>query len=570
MQKGWIPELFETAEIGVSSAYEPELLPTNQLAWMKNGRIRGGKPSTRPNLRERLILPQGNLQGIGYFSGYGGMLIASIGGRIYKIRISNRTFSYEEISLAWVNSPVLHNAWMQETSGSFIIQDGQSDAIIYDGASARRADSDEVPRGKMMAYGNGRLWVVINENELAAGDIKTSTFQSELKFTEIQYLTGGGAFYFPRKLTGLGMVPSSTASGYGALVVFAKERADGVRADITYRDSWATMPGFIQPILLNTGAAGHYSIVDVNQDLYWRDGNGGIRNLRSALSDEAGAGNSPISREVSRITDYESVGRLDSVSSVVWNNRIVMTASPFINEYGNTSFRDLISLDFAPLSSMRGKSDPAFDGEWDGLQFQRLVGGEFNGEKRAFVTSLDPDGNNRLWEITEEGIGDRFAMCVGTGLMDTVMGVPMVIEYPRRNWGAVGQRKRLERCDVFLTDIEGEVSLGVYWRADNSIKWNAWDSMSACAKMTDSATSTPHVWKNLRKQERPQAMTFTIPESINSITGRAKHVGFDHQIRLVVRGKAKVYRVIVYASVLDGETYADREALYDVCEENNV
>lgn len=573
----WVTETFQTAEAGASSAFESELIPQNQLAWIRNGEIRGGKVHTRTPFRFRLQLPRGKLQGIGFFSIQGGMLIASIDGRIYRIRIGGNTagFSYEEIELPWRNSSTQDFAWMQETVGYFIIQDGQSNAIIYDGNVARRADTDEgeVPLGRQMAYGNGRLWVAINEYELVAGDIKTRTPGSELLFTETQYLTGGGAFYFPRKLTGLGFIPATGAAGYGSLIVCSKNRTETIRADITNRDLWGTFPGFIQPVLLNTGAASHFSITEVNQDLWWRDGQGGIRSLRSAVSDESsGPGNTPQSREVARITDFEDQKRLNAVSAIQFNERLLMTASPFINEHGATSFRDIISLDFSPISSNRSKTAPSYDGEWDGLEFTRLVTGEFGGKKRAFALTLDPDGNNRLWEFDDEVNNDTYPICTGTGLTFAQSPIPMIIEYPSRDFGMPGTRKTLQRCDVYLSGVEGEVSLDVYWRCDNLHKWNQWqEEVTTCARMEDASTVYPHVWKNLAPQGRAQIKTFTIPNTVQPLTGYGNQTGFEFQVRIVVTGKARVDKMFVHAQPDSSEAFAFRDnERFAVCMEQDV
>ncbi len=574
MQPGWIVENYSTCEGGASSAFEPELIPQNQLAWLRNGRIRGGKQHTRPFMRERLVLPEGLVQGVGYFSVQGGMLVMQIAGRVYRIRvgINDASFSWEEIPLDWLNSPVLPDAWMQETVGSLVIQDGQSLPIIYDGSTARRSDlaESEVPIGRMMGYGNGRLWVAINTNEVVAGDIKTRQFQSELKFTETQYFLGGGAFYFPTPITGLKFIPSSGAAGYGSLAVFGLNRTDMVRADIAFRDLWATMPGFIQPLLLSTGAIGQFAISEVNQDAYWRDGDGGIRSLRTAVADEInGPGLTPMSREVARITEFESVHRLTGCSSMYFGNRLLMTASPFINRYGKTSFRDIIALDFSPVSSMRGKSPPSYDGEWDGLLFDRLVEGKFLGTRRGFAVSTDYDGQNRLWEFVEQQESDTFYACAGTAQLFE-SPVPMVAEYPARVWGDAKRRKRLERCDVYLSDIEGECELEVYFRADNYQKWTLWDTVEMCANTTDPEGTTPHVWKNLLGQERPQIKTFSITGAQNDITNFALKIGFQFQIRTVLRGKCKVQQLTVYSSMVDEQQFADRDDSFDTCANNDV
>jgi hypothetical protein len=258
MAEQWAQLLFETCERGISSAVSPELLPDTQVAWAGNVTARGGKPYTRPPWILRADLPRGLIQGGEYFGIQGGMLVVSIAGHMFRIRINNRHFEVDQISLDFENSGVLKQVWMCQTVETLVIQDGQSDAILYNGSVAPRATGNQVPRGKMMAYGNGRLWLAINDKELIAGDIRTRNAGSELKFTETNYLTGGGSLYFPRGLTGLSFIPVTGQADYGALLAFGLDYSKAIRADVTQRDQWASIPGFEQSILNSVGSAGQW------------------------------------------------------------------------------------------------------------------------------------------------------------------------------------------------------------------------------------------------------------------------------------------------------------------------
>lgn len=578
--KDWIPLLFETCEAGVSSAVAPELLPDNQNAWGMNIDVRGGKPSTRPPLRSMGNLPPGLIQGGEYFSIQDGMIVVSIAGLLYRIRPGNQDVQIAEIPLAFRNSALVKQVWMCQTVETLVIQDGQSDAILYDGSTAPRAANDQVPRGRQMAYGNGRLWVAVNANEAVAGDIRTGTPGSELYFTETNYLTGGGKLFFPTDITGMSFIPVTGQADYGALLVFCGQETKAVRADITSRDDWGKVPGFVTDILRSVGSASQWSIVSVNQDLYWRDSNGGIRSIRNALADEAGPGSSPVSREVSRLTDYDSQRQLAWCSGIYFDNRLLMTSSPFLMANGGVGFKNLISLDYAPLSSMQGKSSPAYNGQWNGLTFVKLISGKFRGKNRAFALTTDIDGNNQIWEFGTHDRADVYAVCDNTfsdGTSDPTFNsereespIQCFVEYPLRNFGDSKRRKRLERCDVWLSSVNGEVDLTVEWRADNSIKWNRWDSAETCAQTSDPSTATPHVWKNLRNQERPQFKTFTIPNAVDEIVKYAKEVGFEFQIRLSWRGRCRIHRMMLYGQYLDDPDYEDRAGFSETCVENDV
>lgn len=572
--KTWVPELFTSTVAGVNSAVSPEFVAPNQTAWQLNSCNRGGKPTTRPPFRYLMALPAGLVQGASYFSVQGGMGVASIGGQIYRLRIGPVTASYELVALAFRNSEKIRQAYMQQTVETLVIQDGQSDAILYDGSTARRSvpTDHEVPRGTRMAYGNGRLWVAINNHELLAGDIRQSIAGTELKFTETNYLSGGGSLYFEDGIAGLAFMPTTGTSDYGALAVFGPHRTYSVRADITFRDQWAEMPGFVTTILRNTGCASHGSLAPVNQDLYWRDNTGGIRSVRAGFADESGPGNAPISREVARLTDFDSRQLLGYCPAIEFNNRLLMGSSPFLNEVGGVSWKALIALDFAPLATMQGKAPPAYDGQWAGLNITHLFAGAIKGKPRAFAIAHDDAGNNSLWEILDDESGfdaDQIPSC-DSPAVNVENRIVSVIESGRRLWGEQARRKRLERCDVYLADISGQVDVAVYWRMDHNQKWLRWDEVSVCARTTDPTTTAPHVWKNLLTQQRPQIKTYTIPSSIDAITKYALQTGFQAQIRLVITGHCQVHKVVLWASLLPDTPYAERFTVADECVDNDV
>lgn len=575
----WNPELFENALEGVSSAVTPELISRQQLAWGKNIVNRGAKPGTRPPFKRLCTLPSGLVQGAGYFGVQGGMGVASINGHIYRLRINANDASFEEILLPWWNSPVVKQVYMQQTVETLVIQDGQSNPILYNGSTAVRSVPSQsgVPLGRQMAYGNGRLWVAINGKELVAGDIRSNLIGSELLFTETDYLSGGGTFFFPRGITGLNFIATTGTSDYGALMIFGSDYADSLRADITFRDLWAQTPGFITSVLRHTGAASQWSLGQVNQDLFWRDAGGGIRSIRSSLSDESGVGNSPISREVSRLTDYDSPQLLSFCSAISFNNRLIVTSSPRLNKAGGVTWESLIALDFAPISTMRGKTLPAYDGQWEGLNFTHLFQGQIGSRSRAFAITLDDGGSNTLWEIMPDGRGplgdETVSGCTDGSAVVEISPIVCSIEHGRRSFGNSAIRKRLERCDVYLSGIQGEVGLRVFWRSDNNQKWQEWDeTIVACA--TDGDPENPdesiHVWKNLLPQQRPQLKSFTIPSAFDNVTHYSLITGFEFQIRLVWTGRLKIYKTVLYSTFLDDPPFAMRDILSSQCLDNDV
>lgn len=543
------------ARAGVTSAYAPDDIPVNSLAWAKNVSVRGGKPRTRPAFIERGRLPKGRLQGIEFFSAHGGMFVCQVGGVLYRLTLQGNDVKTQQIGMEFFNSAKLPTVWMQETDGSFIVQDGQSAPIIYDGASGRRARRDkfEVPIGRQMAYGNGRLWVATSSG-LMAGDIKTKPFQSELLFNESDALAGGGAFYLPRKTNGLAFMPvADTATGLGSLLAFTDGNTESLRAEVASRDLWSQLPGFKTEALPGIGACSHHAIVRVNQDVYFRSSDGAIRSFRSSRLEINSPGNTPISREVSRLLDFESVDMLAHASAVYFDDRVLFTASPLFGPRGQVVFRDIVSLDASPLSSNQGKLPPVYDGEWEGAQFVRLVKGTFAGVERAFAVSCDRDGISRLWEITKRGIEDRSSAGVSR--------IKSCVEYRRFAFSTPNQLKRLDLCRVYLSGISGAGTLEVHFRADNEEQWRLWDQRSFTAMISEAegAGTDPHPLKNIHPQYRHALGTFSSPEDIDGVSQRSVCVGFMFQIRLVWTGCAQIDRVELFAAPVDEQLFSDRE-----------
>lgn len=537
---------------GVSSAFPPDGLPESALAWAKNVSIRGGKPRTRPPLVERSRLPRGRLQGISYFSPGGGALVCQVDGVLYRISIRGSTFSTQQIPTTFFNSARLPTAWMQETDGSLVIQDGQSSAIIYDGSATRRAsrEKNEVPLGRQMAYGNGRLWVATDIG-LIAGDIKTGDFQSELLFTETNYLLGGGAHHTPKKPTGLAFMPvADTATGLGSLIAFTTDNTESFRAEVASRDLWGEIPGFRTEVLPEIGAASHHAIVRVNQDLYFRSSDGAIRSFRSARAEINAPGNAPISREVSRLLDYESRDLLREASAIHFDDRLLFTASPCFGPRGQIIFRDLVSLDTSPLSSNQGKLPPLYDGEWEGARFTRLIKGKFDGEERAFVLSCDRDGISRIWEIMRSGRADRSTAGVSR--------IKSSVEYRRFSFNLPNDLKQLSLCRVYLSEISGDGTLEVQFRADHSAQWIKWGERSFSAMTGEPAGGTgPRPLKNIHPQYRAAVGTFTPPDYIDEVSFRSVSVGYGFQVRLVWTGCVQIERIELFASMIDENMRTD-------------
>lgn len=418
------------------------------------------------------------------------------------------------------NSPTQPRVWFCETVGSVVMQDGQSKPIIYDGATIRRSATDEVPVGTAMAYGNGRLAVVVNSgNDVRLGDIRQTEHQSELKFTETNNLIGGGDFAFPSPVKALAVLPVvDTGSGQGALIVGCENAVFTLKTQITQRDLWSEV-GF-QTILLPTrGIAGGNAVVPVNQDLYFRSSDG-LRSVRTSTADYSAPGLAPLSVEVRHRFDYDTPFLLEDASVVYFDNRVLCTHSPFI--YGPRSLNQgIIAFNFDSISGRGQKSPPCYDGEWDGVIVAQMFTGTVAGTERCFVLGRDVSGSNGLWEVlreTSEQAGDEPTQVVETRML----------------FGdSPGVLKNLRRCDVQFSDIRGGLVVRVYFKPDKYPYWVRWDEFTVDAPPTQA-------WGRVVPQHRSLLSTRTPVEHVDPTTGRLISCATGFQVRVEWEGFARL------------------------------
>jgi hypothetical protein len=312
-----------------------------------------------------------------------------------------------------------------------VIQDGQSSAILHDGQETRRANEtsvfdvnsvpprvttystdlkkSEVPAGTIMAYGMGRLVVIVNDRDVAFGDLYGShegpePADSLVQFTERNFLAEGfdAAIPFRQGLAqGMEFFPQlDTSTGNGQLMVFGERGASSFFLSLP-REAWKTSQFQIQA-LSTTGLRGHRSISIVNEDLWFR-AEDGYRSYRQARSEAAGWAHIPLSTNVRQFMDTDFEKLLKYGSTIYFDNRIIGTCSPYWNNY-QPMHQGLVVVDFDILSSFGTKFRPAWDGHWQkynaGIQIHQLVTGKFQGATRAFIFGRSPEDGNQLYEIS--------------------------------------------------------------------------------------------------------------------------------------------------------------------------
>lgn len=317
-----------------------------------------------------------------------------------------------------------------------------------------------IPVGDIMAYGNGRLWVA-NRNQLFAGDLAGSYAGSEVRFSETQYLNGGGSFSFDSEITGLAFLPGSdTSTGQGDLIVFTKNEIAAIRSNIFNRDTWQATPGMQRKMFIGGGCVSADCMIVTNNDVYFRSLEG-IRSLVQTVQFSKSANVTLVdSVEADRVINYDTERWTKFSTAAYFDYRALYACTPKIQKVNGSSssynivFTKLVSQDFNP-GVYEGNYPPIYDGEWTGLQVCKFVVGSFNNTQRAFALVCGSDGNNALYEITTDDYSDTVPDGNGG---TTSLPISCEVECRRMAFQSPDEIKELVRADISFSDIYGSVS----------------------------------------------------------------------------------------------------------------
>ena len=307
-----------------------------------------------------------------------------------------------------------------------------------------------------------------------------------LRFTETTYLAEGGALQIPSfmgKITAMIFMPiQDTSTGQGDLLVFCERGTASFSVSVP-RIEWKSTQGFQRVVFQNIGATAQTSLATDNGDIFFRSFDG-FRSYRNARAELGTYGQVPISAEMNSVLSYDTTSLLNSVSSIVFDNRLLFTASPTVNYSGlgatpkkqPVTFSKIVALDFTTLSTVGAKRSASYDGVWAGLNVLQLVAGPVNSVPQAYVFAYDYTNNriNVVWRITKN---DPF---------DYPLNVPAqrissILETRSFSFGSPSEQKKMIRADFWLSDILGQVDVNVYWRPDQYPCWRSWHSFSRCA-----------------------------------------------------------------------------------------
>lgn len=570
--------VLDTIEIvnqGFNSGVNPKLLADNQHWFGVNLTARGGNLKTRPPIRKITLdfhgdaavdATEARFQGAAYYQSRNNqnLIIASIGGKIFRYAISNDTAIVDDISIATdLNNPNAKEAWLFQGEEFMLINDGLSYPLIFDGASLRRSGgqiAQELPASCMGHYVNGRFVVALPDRtsfiagDLVGGPSGTVAYNRRdaiLKTTENIAILGGNSFAIPLTAGPINALFSSaipdTSLGQGPLQIGTLNGIFSLNLPLD-ATQWTTtqqpssvvaLPGF--------GPVSQSGVVPVMGDAWYR-GKDGIRSFVVARRDFGTWVNTPLSDEMEQILPRDTPNLLGYCSAVNFDNRLLMTCSPYAVLDRGVAHRGLIALDFNNISSITSRSQPAYDGLWTGINILRLVTGEFDGVERCFAFALDADDKICLYEVLPTSTmvdmdynGEDEVPTEAWFISNAQFGrliAPPQIRLPL---------KKLVTTELFFSQLAGNpVEFDVKYRSDYYPFWVDWKTFSICAPSTE----CPSGCVQPEDVQRQYATYVRLPEpsdECNEQTKRRMRTGYQFQLRIQWTGYAQMDRAVSWA-----------------------
>ncbi len=561
-----ISDGFITLERGVDAGKSPSMLPRNQCSFAVNASMRGGYAKTRPEFTHiplvftgptepeaedvRAIWETGRFQGAyNYSHGARSFIVCAIGGYIFTVDVDTKEVNNITPDETDINMPQVPVYYFQQAEQYLIIQDGVSRAIIFDGASCKRANvaDNEVPTGTTMAYGNGRLWVA-RGREFVAGDIVGGP-TSVIQFTENTYIAEGGAFAVPLDtgdITAMRFMNQPDSSlGQGELLVHTTQAVFAVNVP-TSRDDWKNVSyPTVRIVAINYGSVSDRSCVLVNGDMFYRAPDG-IRSYISSRREWQEYGQIPVSREVSPILSRDTqAGISNTASSVLFDNRMLTTVTPQASDRGQY-FRGLTALDFDLVGGTGAKAPAAWEGLWTGLNFLQIMTADVGSESRCFAFHLDPSCPIQLWEIHKED-----------HIPDTPSSVACYIESPSYSFENPFEIKKLEYGEMWVDQIVGDVAFDIKYKPNQYPAWVDWNTFSECAEYQNCPTESNQclTLNNYKPQYRSRVRLPQPADSCEATNGVPMRNGYEMSVRIGWTGQARIKGFRMHAYPIVEEPY---------------
>lgn len=407
------------------------------------------------------------------------------------------------------------------------------------GATENILSVPELPAGRMGVYVLGQNWMSLTDGIQfiasdivggASGTLANNKRDAVLKTTGQTFF--GGNFSIPNSGSLINSMTATanldTSLGQGALQVGTDSAMFSCLAPFDFQNPPDTRIPILTESLIGFGPLAQNSTIAANSDTLFR-AFPGLASLVIARRDFGEWGNSPISREMTRVYSADDQSLLPYGSAGVFDNRFLDTCSPQTNPQG-TIHQGIVALNFDLISSLRGKAPPVYDGLWTGLSTLQLVDIKSGSESRCFAFAL-VDGKIELHELAvTEGVSyqDDDTTPIGWSLETPVLF--------NRDTKPLEQLCRITNGELSLQEIKGTVDILVQYRPDFYDGWVDWKSVS----ITAPANTTSYRTRIGLGEPRDEAC-----EANNN---RPFRVGHFFQFRLLFTGQAKLMGFRVQAT----------------------
>lgn len=495
---------------GVHTGMDPKHLQMSQYARGINLTTRGGSAKTRPAFQLTSMLGYGKFQGSGVLSlDDGDRFVYAIDGKLYWI--DNGVAKL----IAGTLSATIETVYFTQVYRWLVAQDGVSRPVVIeevDGQLVRLArdtvleptSSDTriclVP-GTIGVYAHGRFHYVpalnplmepvleetedksaytdasLNAVPLPSDESGRTGFVSSdildslnpykvFQMSEHRSLDEGGMFSLPAEhgfVYGMKTLRgASNGTGVGALIVFGSKGVSGFdvglprsSSDITGGKGWKDL-SFSQSLFTGAGTRSPFSIVNINDDLWYCGVDKHLRSISYDVTQFSSAGqssalsNTSKSFEAQRWVDRTSDSYRQHISAAVADNRL---------HWNFCDGKAIGSLDFAQVYTANPSDMPVVhEGIWTGFDFRKVL--ELDG-KLHFVASSR--GSHYL--LTTGGDKDLGVTPITSELVTPEVAM-IYNEVHTRTW-----TKKLTMVEMNVSGLTQPTELSVYFRPSTYPEW---------------------------------------------------------------------------------------------------